>query len=107
MLISVLFICTVHIEDLYCFHYTSSLDDIPRSAGWSFFDLETEFQRMGVPNANWTLTNLNTDYQVNLAAFLLLSPVPCDDLHQRPSLSFRPINSAGWSQLAAQLVLVE
>ena len=23
-----------------------------------------EFQRMGVPNANWTLTNLNKDYQL-------------------------------------------
>lgn len=53
-----------HIEDLYCFHYTSSLEEIPRTAGWNFFDLETEFHRMGVPNANWTLTNLNKDYQL-------------------------------------------
>lgn len=55
---------SVHIEDLYCFHYTSSLEEIPRTAGWTFFDLETEFQRMGVPNANWAMTNLNKDYQV-------------------------------------------
>uniref|UniRef100_A0A0P5Q1A2 phosphatidylinositol-3,5-bisphosphate 3-phosphatase n=1 Tax=Daphnia magna TaxID=35525 RepID=A0A0P5Q1A2_9CRUS len=53
-----------HIEDLYCFHYTSSLEEIPRTAGWTFFDLETEFQRMGVPNSNWTMTNLNKDYQL-------------------------------------------
>lgn len=54
----------VHIEDLYCFHYTSTLEDIPRAAGWNSFDLETEFQRMGVPNANWTMTNLNKNYQL-------------------------------------------
>ena len=54
----------VHIEDLYCFHYTASMEDIAKSTGWNFFDLETEFQRMGLPNANWNLTNLNKDYQV-------------------------------------------
>ncbi len=61
-----MFSLPVHIEDLYCFHYTSSLDDIPRSTGWNAYDTETEYQRMGVPNAQWTLTNLNKDYQVFL-----------------------------------------
>lgn len=61
----IIIIIAVHIEDLYCFHYTSSLEEIPRTAGWNFFDLETEFHRMGVPNAYWTLTNLNKDYQVS------------------------------------------
>ena len=70
----------VHIEDLYCFHYTSSLEEIPRAAGWSFFDLETEFQRMGVPNGNWTMTNLNKDYQVLLLEQYDIFPCICIDL---------------------------
>ncbi|XP_049938411.1 myotubularin-related protein 6 isoform X1 [Schistocerca serialis cubense] len=54
----------VHIEDLYCFHYTSSTEDIPKQAGWNFFDLQSEYQRMRVPNDQWSLTLLNKDYEV-------------------------------------------
>ncbi|KAJ9580043.1 hypothetical protein L9F63_004336, partial [Diploptera punctata] len=53
----------VHIEDLYCFHYTSSTEDIPKPAGWNFFDLQSEYQRMRVPNDQWSLTLLNKDYE--------------------------------------------
>ncbi|XP_066999702.1 myotubularin-related protein 8 isoform X3 [Anabrus simplex] len=52
------------IEDLYCFHYTSSTEDIPKPAGWNFFDLQSEFQRMRVPNDQWSLTLLNKDYEL-------------------------------------------
>ncbi|KAI8440778.1 hypothetical protein MSG28_009106, partial [Choristoneura fumiferana] len=38
------------IEELYCFHYKSTPEDLPKSAGWNFFDVQTEFQRMNVPN---------------------------------------------------------
>lgn len=55
---------TVHIEDLYCFHYTSSTEDIPKPAGWNYFDLQSEYQRMRVPNDQWSLTLLNKDYEV-------------------------------------------
>jgi hypothetical protein len=55
---------TVHIEDLYCFHYTSSTEDIPKPAGWNFFDLQSEYQRMRVPSDQWSLTLLNKDYEV-------------------------------------------
>lgn len=51
-------------EDLYCFHYTSSTEDIPKTAGWNFFDVQAEFQRMRVPNEQWSLTNLNEFYEV-------------------------------------------
>ncbi|XP_054263954.1 myotubularin-related protein 6 isoform X2 [Macrosteles quadrilineatus] len=53
----------VHIEELYCFHY-SSRDDIPKAAGWSYFDLQSEFQRMGVPNEQWHLMPLNKFYEI-------------------------------------------
>ncbi|XP_063232371.1 myotubularin-related protein 6 isoform X3 [Bacillus rossius redtenbacheri] len=53
-----------HIEDLYCFSYTSSTEDVPKSAGWNFFDLQAEFQRMRVPNDHWSLTLLNKDYEL-------------------------------------------
>lgn len=52
------------LEDLYCFRYTSSSEDIPKQAGWSFFDLQAEYQRMKVPNDEWSLTLLNQDYEV-------------------------------------------
>ncbi|XP_021924454.1 myotubularin-related protein 8 isoform X7 [Zootermopsis nevadensis] len=54
----------VHIEDLYCFHYTSSSEDIPKPAGWNYFDLQSEYQRMRVPSDQWTLTLLNKDYEL-------------------------------------------
>ncbi|KAF4523093.1 hypothetical protein B566_EDAN003105, partial [Ephemera danica] len=54
----------VHIEELYCFHYMSSSEDIPKSAGWTFFDLQAEYQRMRVPNDNWNLTLLNKEYEL-------------------------------------------
>ncbi|XP_046665776.1 myotubularin-related protein 6 isoform X2 [Homalodisca vitripennis] len=54
----------VQIEDLYCFYYTSPGDDIPKTAGWSYFDLQSEFQRMGVPNDQWNLMPLNKFYDI-------------------------------------------
>ncbi|XP_050307744.1 myotubularin-related protein 6 [Anthonomus grandis grandis] len=50
------------IEKLYCFSYTT--DDMPKKAGWNFFDLQSEYQRMGVPNDQWALTKLNEDYEL-------------------------------------------
>uniref|UniRef100_A0A1B0CYX5 phosphatidylinositol-3,5-bisphosphate 3-phosphatase n=1 Tax=Phlebotomus papatasi TaxID=29031 RepID=A0A1B0CYX5_PHLPP len=54
----------VHISSLYCFHYTSSNEDLPKTAGWDFFRLETEFKRMRVPNEDWSLCTLNTNYEL-------------------------------------------
>lgn len=51
-----------NLEDLYCFSYTT--DEIPKNVGWNFFDLQSEYQRMGVPNDQWSLTKLNEDYEV-------------------------------------------
>ncbi|XP_066908104.1 myotubularin-related protein 6 isoform X3 [Halyomorpha halys] len=51
-------------EDLYCFRYTSSCEDIPKNAGWNFFDLQAEYQRMRVPNDQWCLTLLNQNFKL-------------------------------------------
>lgn len=52
-----------NVQDLYCFQYTSSTEDIPKFAGWDF-DLQVEYKRMGVPNDRWCPTTLNQDYEV-------------------------------------------
>lgn len=52
-----------NVENLYCFQYTSSVDDIPKTSGWNF-DLQSEYHRMGVPNEHWCLTTLNKDYEL-------------------------------------------
>ncbi|CAL8081785.1 unnamed protein product [Orchesella dallaii] len=52
------------IEALYCFRYSQGIEDLPREAGWSLFDLQTEFERMGVPNETWTMTLLNKEYEL-------------------------------------------
>uniref|UniRef100_A0A224X8Q9 phosphatidylinositol-3,5-bisphosphate 3-phosphatase n=1 Tax=Panstrongylus lignarius TaxID=156445 RepID=A0A224X8Q9_9HEMI len=52
------------IQELYCFRYTSSSEAIPKTAGWNFFDLQAEYQRMKVPNEHWCLTLLNQDYEL-------------------------------------------
>ncbi|CAG9782482.1 unnamed protein product [Diatraea saccharalis] len=54
----------VHIDELYCFHYKQTPDDLPKSAGWNFFDIQTEFQRMNVPNDQWVLCTANKDYEL-------------------------------------------
>lgn len=65
---------TVQIEDLFCFKYKSRTDDIPKTAGWSYFDLQSEFQRMGVPNDQWQLMslNLNMKHEVTSALCVFL-----------------------------------
>ncbi|KAH1021135.1 hypothetical protein HUJ04_010687 [Dendroctonus ponderosae] len=55
-----------NVEELYCFTYKS--DEIPKNVGWNFFDLQAEYQRMGVPNDQWALTKLNKDYEINAMA---------------------------------------
>jgi myotubularin-related protein 6/7/8 len=52
------------IKDLYCFHYSSPSKELSQSVGWNFFDLQAEYQRLGVPNELWCLTKLNRDYEV-------------------------------------------
>ncbi|KAI5636927.1 myotubularin-like phosphatase domain-containing protein [Phthorimaea operculella] len=88
-------IIPVHIDELYCFHYKSSPDDLPRSAGWNFFDIQTEFQRMNVPNEQWVLCTANKDYE----DYEVIIPVYIDELycfHYKSSPDDLP-RSAGWN----------
>lgn len=52
-----------NLEDLYAFHFTAS-DATNRQNGWDFFDLKSEYLRMGVPNDNWILSTINKDYEL-------------------------------------------
>lgn len=54
-----------NVQDLYCFSYTPPIEEIQQSVGWNFYDLQSEYQRMGVPNDQWFLSNLNKDYEVS------------------------------------------
>jgi len=53
----------VAVAELYCFQYRSK-SELPQHTGWTFFDLGAEFQRQGVPNRQWTICNLNSDYSL-------------------------------------------
>ncbi|XP_063597502.1 myotubularin-related protein 8-like isoform X2 [Penaeus indicus] len=54
----------VHLEDLYCFHYTASNDDIVKSMGWDLYNPAREYHRMGVPCDSWSPTALNHNYEI-------------------------------------------
>ena len=54
----------VSLDDLYAFHYTA-VDISQRHVGWNFFDLQSEYLRMGVPNDNWVVSHINKDYEVS------------------------------------------
>jgi len=59
-----LFQFIAHIEDLYCFNYTASNEHFDKQDGWYKYSLESEFERMGVPNQYWIQTNINQNYEV-------------------------------------------
>lgn len=58
-------VCAEQIEDLYAFRYKNPELSGNKSLGWNFFDLESEFLRMGVPNAHWTRSLANQNYEVS------------------------------------------
>ncbi|KAF4025698.1 hypothetical protein G4228_017648, partial [Cervus hanglu yarkandensis] len=51
-------------EDLYAFSYNPKQNDAERLQGWELIDLTEEYQRMGVPNTNWQLSDANRDYKI-------------------------------------------
>lgn len=55
---------TVHIEDLYCFDYKSTSEDLSKTSGWDLFNLVDEYKRMRVPNEEWVLCTANQNYEV-------------------------------------------
>ncbi|KRT85970.1 hypothetical protein AMK59_1064 [Oryctes borbonicus] len=53
-----------NIEDLYCFEYNFKNGNMPKSEGWNYFNIQSEYQRMGLPNDQWCLTTCNKDYEL-------------------------------------------
>ena len=51
------------LQDLYCFSYNPK-GEMRQSTGWHFHDLRAEFQRQGVPDANWSVCTLNSEYKL-------------------------------------------
>ncbi|CAG5121603.1 unnamed protein product, partial [Candidula unifasciata] len=51
------------IDRLYAFSFTSN-DNMEKTYGWDMFDLQSDFQRMGVSNQNWVATHLNKLYEL-------------------------------------------
>ena len=59
-------VVSVELGELYAFHYISP-DIANRKQGWHQFDLQSEYLRMGLSSDNWTLTNINREYEVSWA----------------------------------------
>uniref|UniRef100_A0A8C0QLL4 Myotubularin related protein 7 n=1 Tax=Chelonoidis abingdonii TaxID=106734 RepID=A0A8C0QLL4_CHEAB len=51
-------------EELYCFSFNPKLDKEEREQGWKLVGLNEEYNRMGVPNKCWQISDVNRDYQV-------------------------------------------
>ncbi|KAG8452884.1 hypothetical protein GDO86_004615 [Hymenochirus boettgeri] len=54
----------VRYEDLYAFSYNPKQKESEGVLGWKHIDLKEEYQRMGVPNSCWQLSDVNQDYKV-------------------------------------------
>lgn len=53
-------------EELYAFSYNPKQNESEQVKGWQLIDLAEEYKRMGVPNANWQLSDANRDYKVRI-----------------------------------------
>uniref|UniRef100_A0A8B9QGD6 Myotubularin related protein 7 n=1 Tax=Apteryx owenii TaxID=8824 RepID=A0A8B9QGD6_APTOW len=54
----------VKYEELYCFSFNPKLDKEERERGWKLVDLNEEYNRMGIPNNYWQISDVNRDYGV-------------------------------------------
>ncbi|XP_050749598.1 myotubularin-related protein 6 isoform X6 [Gymnogyps californianus] len=55
---------TAKYEELYAFSYNPKQNESEQVKGWQLIDLAEEYKRMGVPNANWQLSDANRDYKI-------------------------------------------
>ncbi|KAI1234662.1 Myotubularin-related protein 8 [Lamprotornis superbus] len=51
-------------EELYAFSYNPKMSKESREMGWKLIDLRLDYQRMGIPNDSWEITDINKDYEV-------------------------------------------
>lgn len=52
-------------EELYAFSYNPKMPPDNREMGWKLVDVQVDYQRMGIPNDYWEVSNANKDYEVN------------------------------------------
>ncbi|EFA75615.1 GRAM domain-containing protein [Heterostelium album PN500] len=46
---------------LFCFA-SNNISNLDQSKGWNIYNPSEEYQRMGIPNESWRVTNFNNDY---------------------------------------------
>lgn len=63
---SVILYLLANYEELYAFSYNPKQNESEQVKGWQLIDLAEEYKRMGVPNANWQLSDANRDYKVSV-----------------------------------------
>ncbi|XP_072849819.2 phosphatidylinositol-3,5-bisphosphate 3-phosphatase MTMR6 isoform X1 [Pogona vitticeps] len=51
-------------DELYAFSYNPKQNEVERVQGWQIIDLAEEYNRMGVPNSDWHLSDANRDYKI-------------------------------------------
>ncbi|XP_041076885.1 myotubularin-related protein 8-like [Polyodon spathula] len=51
-------------EELYAFLYNPKQNEADRGISWSTIDLKADYQRMGLPNDYWQITDLNKNYEI-------------------------------------------
>ncbi|XP_062983099.1 myotubularin-related protein 6 [Elgaria multicarinata webbii] len=51
-------------DELYAFSYNPKQNEAERVRGWQLIDLADEYNRMGVADSNWQLTDANRDYKI-------------------------------------------
>uniref|UniRef100_A0A4W3IS19 Myotubularin related protein 7a n=1 Tax=Callorhinchus milii TaxID=7868 RepID=A0A4W3IS19_CALMI len=54
----------VKFEELYCFSFSTKQHKNEREQGWKMVDLKAEYNRMGIPNSFWQVSQANRDYGV-------------------------------------------
>lgn len=62
----IFFFFPVKPEELYAFSYNPKMSKDNREIGWKLIDLKVDYQRMGIPNDYWEITDVNKDYEVIL-----------------------------------------
>ncbi|KRX99837.1 Myotubularin-related protein 6 [Trichinella pseudospiralis] len=53
------------IEDLPAFCFVPEMKDLMQSEGWNEINMYDDYARLGLPNDNWTISDLNKNFEVN------------------------------------------
>lgn len=73
LLVFCLFV-SVKYEELYCFSFNPKLDKEEREKGWKLVNLSEEYNRMGIPNSYWQISDVNREYGVSCDFLMLWNP---------------------------------